>query len=39
LMVYYRYLPTTSKEAVQVEEELSATSVDTEDIKVDTGNL
>ncbi|MDD3543887.1 MAG: terpene cyclase/mutase family protein [Kiritimatiellae bacterium] len=39
LMVYYRYLPTTSKEAVQVEEELSATSVDSEDIKVDTGNL
>ncbi|MDD4101468.1 MAG: terpene cyclase/mutase family protein [Kiritimatiellae bacterium] len=39
LMVYYRYLPTTSKEAVQVEEELTATSVDAEDIKVDTGNL
>ena len=39
LMVYYRYLPTTSKEAVQVEEELTATSTDTEDIKVDTGNL
>ncbi|MDD4102807.1 MAG: hypothetical protein PHU80_09305, partial [Kiritimatiellae bacterium] len=39
LMVYYRYLPTTSKEAVQVEDELSATSVDSEDIKVDTGNL
>jgi hypothetical protein len=39
LMVYYRYLPTTSKEAVQVEEEIVATSTDTEDIKVDTGNL
>ncbi len=39
LMVYYRYLPTTSKEAVQAEEELQATSVDSEDIKVDTGNL
>lgn len=39
LMVYYRYLPTTSKEAVQVEDEIRATSTDTEDIKVDTGNL
>ncbi|HRR34091.1 MAG TPA: terpene cyclase/mutase family protein [Kiritimatiellia bacterium] len=39
LMVYYRYLPTTSKEAVQVEEEIVATSTDTDDIKVDTGNL
>jgi len=39
LMVYYRYLPTTSKEAVQTEEEITATSTDTEDIKVDTGNL
>jgi len=39
LMVYYRYLPTTSKEAVQVEEEIVATSSDTDDIKVDTGNL
>ena len=39
LMVYYRYLPTTSKEAVQVEAEVMATSTDTEDIKVDTGNL
>ena len=39
LMVYYRYLPTTSKEAVQVEEEIVANSLDTEDIKVDTGNL
>ena len=39
LMVYYRYLPTTSKEAVQVEDEIVATSTDVEDIKVDTGNL
>ena len=39
LMVYYRYLPTTSKEAVQVEDEIVATSSDTDDIKVDTGNL
>lgn len=39
LMVYYRNLPTTSKEAVQVEEEIVATSTDTDDIKVDTGNL
>jgi hypothetical protein len=39
LMVYYRYLPTTSAEAVKVEEEIIATSTDTEDIKVDTGNL
>jgi hypothetical protein len=39
LMVYYRYLPTTSAEAVKVEEEIVATTTDTEDIKVDTGNL
>lgn len=39
LMVYYRYLPTTSADAVKVEEEIVATSTDTEDIKVDTGNL
>ena len=39
LMVYYRYLPTTSAEAVKVEEEIVATATDTEDIKVDTGNL
>ena len=39
LMVYYRYLPTTSEKAVKVEEELTATSTDTDDIKVDTGNL
>jgi len=39
LMVYYRYLPTTSARAVEVEEEIVATSTDDEDIKVDTGNL
>ena len=39
LMVYYRFLPTMSDAAVKVEEELIATSTDTEDIKVDTGNL
>jgi len=39
LMVYYRYLPTTSKEAVQVEAEISASTTDTGDIQVDTGNL
>jgi hypothetical protein len=39
LMVYYRYLPTTSADAVKVEDEIVATSTDTEDIKVDTGNL
>jgi hypothetical protein len=39
LMVYYRNLPTTKLEAVQVEEEITAKSVDTGDIKVDTGNL
>jgi len=39
LMVYYRFLPTMSDAAVKVEEELVATSTDTEDIKVDTGNL
>lgn len=39
LMVYYRYLPTTSKQAVQVEEEIVATSTDKEDIDVDVGNL
>jgi len=39
LMVYYRYLPTTSAEAVKVEEELMAVSTDTEDIRVDSGNL
>jgi len=39
LMVYYRYLPTTSKEAVMVEEEIMATSLDTDDIPIDTGSL
>lgn len=39
LMVYYRYLPTTSKEAVQVEDEITTKAADTGDIKVDTGNL
>ncbi|MDX9868980.1 MAG: terpene cyclase/mutase family protein [Kiritimatiellia bacterium] len=39
LMVYYRYLPTTSKEAVQVEAEIGASTTDTGDIQVDTGNL
>lgn len=39
LMVYYRNLPTTQESAVKVEEEIAATSTDTEDIKVDTGNL
>ena len=40
LMVYYRYLPTTDTEkAVRAEAELTATSTDTDDIKVDIGNL
>jgi len=39
LMVYYRYLPTTSKAAVEVEAEIEATSTDTADITVDVGNL
>ncbi|MDA3926365.1 MAG: terpene cyclase/mutase family protein [Kiritimatiellae bacterium] len=39
LMVYYRYLPTTSKAAVQVEVEIEAKSTDTDDITVDVGNL
>lgn len=39
LMVYYRYLPTSSKEAWEGEAELHATATDTEDIKVDVGNL
>ncbi len=39
LMVYYRYLPTTSARAVEVEEEIIATSLDQGDIKVDAGNL
>jgi hypothetical protein len=36
-MVYYRYLPTSSKEAWQGAAELHATATD--DIKVDLGNL
>ncbi|MFA7172066.1 MAG: prenyltransferase/squalene oxidase repeat-containing protein [Kiritimatiellia bacterium] len=39
LMVYYRNLPTTSREAVQVEVEIEASSTDTGDIEVDVGNL
>ena len=39
LMVYYRYLPTTSKEAVAAVDEIKVQSTDTDDIKVDTGNL
>jgi hypothetical protein len=40
LMVYYRYLPTTSADAVKVDEEvIKAVSTDTGDIKVNTGNL
>ena len=39
LMVYYRYLPTSSKEAWQGEAETLATPADKGDIKVDVGNL
>jgi hypothetical protein len=39
LMVYYRYLPTSSKEAWEGAAELHATATDTEDIRVDVGNL
>ncbi len=39
LMVYYRYLPTTSKEAIKVDRALAATSTDTNDIQVITGTL
>ena len=39
LMVYYRYLPTTQTENIKADEELMATSTDTDDIKVDSGNL
>ena len=39
LMVYYRYLPTSSKEAWEGSAELHATATDTDDIKVDFGNL
>jgi len=39
LMVYYRYLPTTSAAAIKVEEEIQVSTTDKEDIKVDAGNL
>jgi hypothetical protein len=39
LMVYYRYLPTSSKEAWEGAAELHTTATDTDDIKVDIGNL
>lgn len=39
LMVYYRYLPTTSADAVKVVEEVAVTTTDTDDIRVDVGNL
>jgi hypothetical protein len=40
LMVYYRYLPTTSADAVKIDAEVTtAVSTDTGDIKVDAGNL
>ena len=39
LMVYYRYLPTTSASAIKVEEEIKVSAGDKEDIKVDAGNL
>jgi hypothetical protein len=39
LMVYYRYLPTTSAAAIKVEEEIKVSTSDKEDIKVDAGNL
>ena len=35
LMVYYRYLPTTKQDAVKVEEEITASATDTDDITVD----
>jgi hypothetical protein len=39
LMVYYRYLPTLSKAAVQAESELAASATDIGDIGVDIGNF
>jgi len=39
LMVYYRYLPTGSKEAWQGDVEVHATAIDADDIKVETGTL
>jgi hypothetical protein len=39
LMVYYRYLPTSSKEAWEGGKETFASSTDKDDIQVDVGNL
>jgi len=39
LMVYYRYLPTTSAAALKVEEEIKVSTSDKEDIQINTGNL
>ena len=39
LMVYYRYLPTSSREAWNAEEEKPATPVETGDVAVDLGDL
>ena len=39
LMVYYRYLPTSSREAWNAEEEKPATPVETGDVSVDFGDL
>ena len=39
LMVYYRYLPTRSKEAWTYSAENIDTSMDTDDIQVDVGTL
>jgi hypothetical protein len=38
-MVYYRYLPTTRKEAVMVGGEAVTPPFDTDDIPIDTGSL
>ena len=39
LMVYYRYLPTSSREAWNAEEEKPATPIETGDVTVDLGDL
>lgn len=39
LMVYYRYLPTTSLKASEVEADVDAASKSTDDVKVDAGNI
>jgi len=39
LMVYYRNLPTTSAEATKVDVEVEISGAQTEDVKVDAGNL